>query len=286
MPVLPYLRRATIQPTYPVLNRRHPIAKDIAFFCTQRGGKFVDLVTGAVGTFNGAGKQPLARGQARPAATIQANLTSAGSDYYEFPHNPAWNLIGDISLLWSGVIATGSAFRHFAGKHAAGGGADNPFDFRTDSGAAPRAALVRANAGGATINSSAFNAMALGVYNHAGVTCNAANNGSHNYYNNGGPAEVTSAVSGNAATSNTQTLRVGRRADGAVQMNGTTEAVIGWARIVGGGEFTSLWRNIWQLTEPTELWSIFFDDGAAAQVAYPIADIATNGWLPSSGTDL
>ncbi len=144
-------RRWRRQPTGLVaIDWSHPLIAnaDLRFFVTRVDGVFVDLVTGAFGTPNGSAVIVPRAGLRGVPSSMQASLASATSDYYEFAHDASWNLTGDMSLLWRGELTSAGALKHFAGKHAAGGGSNNPFDFRTDSSSPAKAVLVRSSAGG------------------------------------------------------------------------------------------------------------------------------------------
>lgn len=132
------------QPTRPVpIDRSHPLASSLRFFIVFIDGVAIDLQSWAIGTRNGS---PVVQASRIPAGTgTVAKLTAGSSDYYEFAHRPEWEITGAISLAWRGIVSTGSAFRHFGGKHSSGGGSNNPFDFRTTNNAAPQVALVRSN---------------------------------------------------------------------------------------------------------------------------------------------
>jgi hypothetical protein len=130
-------------------------------------------------------------------------------------------------------------------KHTTNGATDNPFGFLTDNAATPSLSIVRANAGGyrqwlaqpvtlgvvqehvvsfpgsliETMPSAYINAVAQSVSNPSGTG--------------------TGAVTGSAAD-----LRVGRRADDIVQLDGTIIHAAIWSRALSAADI------LWLYTEP------------------------------------
>ena len=234
------------------LDTRHSLYKGLRFF-VYFPGVALEAVTGSIGVLNGAGyvsnNLTTVRGGGRSAA-----LASATSDFYEFPANPNYNITESITLAWRGQINTGSAFRHFAGKHLSNGAADNPFDFRTDNAANPVPTVVRANA---TTSRSIFpSGLAIPLAIPATVEFKQgpliSNDGI--FYVNGIREAVPGSAPTTATTTNTATLRVGRRADGSVQMDGYTQYIAGWARELTEAELISFRANPWQLFEPRRIY--------------------------------
>lgn len=133
-------------------------------------------------------------------------------------------------------IASGSALRHFLGKHASGGATACPIDFRTDNQAAPRLVLNRANT---ATRSWTGPATTVGAYRMYSLTAPQAIEGTPIFYVGVTPTAGTGAGTGTgAATGSAATLRMGRRADGAVQMDGTIAALLVYGRQLGAGEIT------------------------------------------------
>ncbi len=193
----------------------------------ENGGAPIDLVTGQVATvFSGAPTWSMTSDG--PASEIDS------IDGWQLAHHPSYNLIGEMSIIWRGVIDTGSAFRHFAGKHATGGGTNNPFDFRTSNAASPKASLTRATAAGA--NTYAGPVLPLGKLFTIAVSQNTLVNGDVTFYLDGVPsAGVLTGGASSFVTGNTEPLLFGRRADGVVQLDGRQSLLCGFQKGVGAG---------------------------------------------------
>lgn len=242
---------------YLEIDWSHELSDRLAFFIVQSGGNFYDLVNDARGTKNGSAAIADFKGRTGDAA---AKLASATSDYYAFADVTPYHITGDISLLWSGIINTGSAYRSFAMKGLGGGGTNAPFDFRTDNSAVPKIALVRSNAGSVSLNVTATSGtLSLGVPHQAGVS-SVVSTGAVAMYRDGINTD-NFAVGGYTVTADTTNLKVGRRTDGVVQMDGFTEFVIGWSRSLSASEFRELWDNPYQLVRVDQRRLYF---GAAA----------------------
>lgn len=129
------------------------------------------------------------------------------------------NLLGALTVIVVANIDTGSAFREFVCKAAGNGGTQNPLDFRTDSGATPKLVVVRANTTSGLYNGPN---VTVGGWKMYSVVCPSAIETSPTFYVNtastGGGIEVGAATG--APTGSSANLRVGRRADGATQMDG------------------------------------------------------------------
>lgn len=167
--------------------------------------------------------------------------------YYCVGHN-SYNEV--TSIIWGGELNSGTTGHHFAGKHLSNGGSDNPFDFRTDSSLPPLVNLVKANSGfkiWASTASIPTGQYVTVAYSHAGPI-----EGAPTFYINGRASSATDAGgagSGNANPS-TAALNIGRRADGAVPLNGKISFVIGFAKVLTADEHFSLSQNPWQLVRP------------------------------------
>ena len=238
----------------------HPLAKNLRFFIANLNGLGVpiDLVSYQVGTVSGSART---EGSFIPQGSgIVSKLTSASSDYYSWSNIDAHNILTEITLAWRGMLSTVGGYRHFAGKHASNGGTNNPFDFRTNNTAGSTAVvLVRAE----TFASASFTSSATISAGTSAQTVEMTHTGPLNVnataYINGVSGSTSGATgSGATPTTNTTGLRVGRRSDGVVQMDGYTEYVLGWARVLTEAELR-LFRNApYALLKKTPSKSYFF----------------------------
>lgn len=211
------------------IDSSHPLASSLRFFIVFINGVAIDLQSWAIGSRNGSAA---VQASAVPSgAGTVAKLAAGSSDFYEFAHRPGSEILTEITLAWRGRINSGGAFRHFAGKHVGGGGTNCPFDFRTDSSASPVPVLVRSSGSG-FVENVATSGITVGVPTTVEVTKGADLSNTPSFFIGG--AAVGSSTSGvtGTATGTAAALRVGRRADGAVQMDGFTEYVAGFASIL------------------------------------------------------
>lgn len=223
-----------------VLDRAHPINKDIRFFIATDGqGNFFEYVKNTVTTKNGSaapGMLQRAYGNAKVA-----KLASASSDVLSMGQDASHDMLGDISLFWSGQINSGSAFRSFIAKCTNNGANATPYDFRTDNSAAPIIILGRGSAAASLQYSSSPLTVPLNKPATVGVSIAVANTFAKFYVNN--TILQTNPGSAITPTASATGLRVGRRPDGAVQMDGFTECAIGFARVLADAEFATLIDN-------------------------------------------
>ena len=227
----------------------HPLARDLRFFIVFIGGMAIDLCAQSVGAKNGsAAVQP---SSIPVGGGTVAKLASASSDYFDWPHREATELIDSITLAWAGRINS-VASHHFAGKHTGSGGTDNPFDFRTNGSGAP--ALVRGKNGAGLCIHEGASALTANVRQTVEITQGPLLNATSLMYANGASMSVTVVVAGpaNNAAASGQPIRVGRRADGFVQMDGFTEYVAGWARQISAVDLAEFRRAPYAILRPRE----------------------------------
>jgi hypothetical protein len=159
-------------------------------------------------------------------------IRSGSSSYFEFTGIPDTRLLLGLTLQWRGIVAA-SNLKHFAGKHLSNGGTNNPFDFRTDGGTN----LVCVRADGTfsqTDNGSAITLNKLQTYTYLDPRPNTSRN--REFWINGIKKTTGSGASSLSVTGSSTTLRIGRRADGAVQMNGKCQYFRAWGRGLTGTE--------------------------------------------------
>jgi len=193
------------------IDHGHPLANGLVFdaIFNEGGGQYVrDLVTGTYGIGNSShGWHP--------------NGTNiSGTSYWEFSNIPDTGLLWAITLIWRGNIRTGGDYRHFMGKHGGNGAINNVFDYRTDNSATPLLTLVRSDGG---TNSVTGPAVTLGQFKTYAVSDPRGNAPTPIVWAIDGIEKGTSASENIARIASNSPLRIGRRADGAVQMDGICE---------------------------------------------------------------
>lgn len=237
-----------------------------------RTGPFAyDPVTRLYGAFSGATRTVAA------AVGRVIKLDSASSSYFSETAADA-PYIGPITLVWWGRIDTGSNYRHFFGKHQSNGASDCPFDFRTDNAATPSLALVRAMSG--ANHSWSGPTVSLGVFHHiACVLASGDMNEQPLFYIDGVMTGGTN-ISGGAGTvtGTNQPIRVGRRDDGAVQMDGVLVDARIYQRVLTRGEIEGL-------VDPTTRWDLYLPTARRQRRAKAPAAAAANKLLLRMQTD-
>lgn len=173
-----------------------------------------------------------------PAWVIEGNgwaIDLDGSDYLNSAEPVDRPFLGEITLVWCGTIDTGSAFRHFMGKHTGNGATNNPFDFRTHSDATPSLRLIR-SAGASSVQWEGP-ATTLGESHLYGAVVDVASATAEFYVDDTRTTNTQSAIT---PTGSGAAIRIGRRADGAVQMDGKLEAAYIWSRRLNHNEMTMI----------------------------------------------
>ncbi len=242
------------------LNRTHPLSRGLEFCVIMN--EF-----GSPASWEHVGKKSVAF-NGSPAWSRGELVDIDETDYLSIAGASDAPFLGDITLIWFGVVDTGSEYRHFMGKHATTGGTSNPFDFRTDNAAAPVIALSRANDGYHVWRSST--AITLGEQFMAAVTSVDLDADPTFHYIS--PTkyfmETVSPWSGSGSgvpTGSGADIRIGRRDDGAVQLDGAIGFAMGFSRILSASEITSLYRDPYQMFAESAVAPWFGDLGAAVE---------------------
>ncbi len=195
-------------------------------------------LTDYVGGFNGT----LGTGAADRPDWVAAGLDfiPANADVVINTTFPDTNVLGAITICVVANIDTGAAFRAFIGKCLTNGGSNNPFDFRTSNAATPLLILIRANGSGGVVREYAGQATTLGAYRMYSVVCSDGLVQTAPTFYIGSSAQVGSLVGGGnqngAVTGSSASLRIGRRPDGAVQMDGIIAYILIYSRALSAGE--------------------------------------------------
>jgi hypothetical protein len=158
-------------------------------------------------------------------------------DYVNVPMSDAL-LLGPVTLCaW--VLIRGASLNAFMSKHTGGGGTNNPFDFRTGT-AANNLTIVRANA--SSYVSYSGPSLASNTWIHVGVMFNGAASNVPVFWVNGKSTAGTvdaGSLSGPVTGSNTD-MRLGRRADGSVQLDGLADDYRMYNRMLSSQEMNLL----------------------------------------------
>lgn len=219
-------------------------------FYESGGLVLLDVVSKRVGSFNAMTPADWIVSPGRPSG-FACNFD--GAKFVSAPVADDAPYLGKITIAALARVDTGAAFHHFAGKHTGGGGTQNPFDFRTDNAGTPALFLVRANGG---FRGHSGPAVTLGVWKHYCVTTGTLLEDLPTYYVDGVPtAGVHALGSGTGApTGSGADIRIGRRADGATQLDGAIGLLAIWRRALSGGEVAEWYRNPWQVFPVRRLW--------------------------------
>jgi len=163
-------------------------------------------------------------------------------DYVTITDTDDTKYTGAITLCTWAKIDTGSAYRHFMGKHASNGATQNPFDFRTTSDTIPLLVFVRANSDSKNWTGPA---VTLGAWKHYCVTAPSAIESAPTFYIDG-VAAVTPTAGGTGtgtATGSGAAIRIGVRSDSAVRMDGSMDEVRIYNRALSAAEIQSLYNQ-------------------------------------------
>lgn len=217
---------------------QRPLAQGLALalLCHEGGGAdAVDLVTGARATRSGTSASWVAgRSVAGPAVDLSGTGHLAGSTVADTPFT------GAITLVWRGVLRATEP--HFLGKHSSNGTTDSLFDFRgSGSGGSAQLYLGRANAGGRRVHRGGTTVLDA-PRTYAVTAPSNLVEGVPTFYV--GPVATTGTLDSGTATGavlgSGAALRVGRRIDTAVQLNGVVELALAYSRALAQAEIAAL----------------------------------------------
>lgn len=197
------------------------------------GTTLTDYVTGYNGTLGtGGSDQP-------DWVTAGLDFVPGNSDVVTNATMPDSVLLGALTVCVVAQLDTGSAFREFLSKTAGNGATNCPLEFRTSNAATPVLVSVRSNAGGTkTYNGQST---AVGAYRMYTVVYTDGNVDTVPTFYLGTSSTGGSGATGTgtgAATGTSQNLRIGRRADGAVQMDGIMAYILIYNRALSAAEIT------------------------------------------------
>lgn len=204
------------------------------FLFSVSGGGAVDSVARAFGA--------LSSGATIGADRNGKNVKFDGSSgSVTFPTNDAYNITGPLTLVWVGTATDYSTYSMLITRAVANGIRNNPFELRIDQSSG-NLLLTRGNGSGYTFSGSTtavpLNVPVVVVATQSGELGNAAS-----FYINGASTGVsTGGGTSGPATSNTEPLYLGRRADGNYQ-KGTTGVIAGFNRVLSAAEIAEITAN-------------------------------------------
>lgn len=210
---------------------------------------FSSKLNGSVGTYYGV------------------NLPDAGWFQFENTYIADTGLLEEIAWVWRGNFRDdGSTLTGFQmiGKHAGNGATNNPFDISASHGGAPQFTITRAHASDFRQQVSPASGITFDTDYTIGFNSGKTMEATSYYFKDGrvwGTATLAGSGSG-AVTSGGQALRVGRRADAALQFRGRSERQLIWGRNLSALEMWKMHNN------PDELfWEEDFTAGTATVAA-------------------
>jgi hypothetical protein len=246
----------TRQPQGAARIRTYWLSRGLVFLFN--GATFQDLVTGTFATNVGAvGRRANVNGSIGPDIS--------GTQYLEFTDRDALDITAELSIFWRGVFdATAGAYRCPISK-ANGNGIDyTPFDVYVDL-TSGKLAFSRSKAGGFD-SRTVDTAMTAGVVTTFGVVAGPLMQDALSAYVNGSASSVTLGASGSgSALANIKGLRIGRRDDGATQLDGSVECIALFNKRLSSEEYFRLYRDPWgELLVPSRRARRSVQLGAAA----------------------
>jgi hypothetical protein len=149
-------------------------------------------------------------------------------------------ILGALTVCIVANIDTGANFRAFVVKALTNAGTDNPLDFRTDNAATPKLTTVR----GTTIIGNRYEysgpTVTIGSWRMYTVTCpDGLVESVPTFYVGAAPTtgtKVFGTSTGLSVTGSGAAFRIGRRADGATQMDGKIAYILVYSRALSGAE--------------------------------------------------
>lgn len=254
-----------------VVDRTHPLAREVRFFIDCRGGYAVDLVRGIQLTRSGtigSGHDPkFADEVSVPDSTDHFSLSNAGS----------LQITGSISLIWRGYVDV-LQDTQFASK------SDSSFgeEFMWFLTAAGEWRFKRADAAFDNRVWQASASLSADVWYTLGVTQGATINLTPTGWRDR-TATTWSSIEGTstaAAKATDGDVRIGRDATTIYQLNGSVSYAMGFARAISEAEYLALEENPWQILRPDQR-RIYVNIAAGTVVTPSKADLTLTGFSPS-----
>jgi hypothetical protein len=191
-------------------------------------------------------------GKRYPSTTIPEKIITSngfgfsipGSGEIDFLSDSRLNVLGDITILWDGVFTTTSVLNCLCSMSDSNGTVNTPFDVWVGSNLY---SFGRANANG-WVQWIAFDTVNVGnnrfcfVHKIGDVPKVTTKNITRSMFWNSGTEPPSFSP-----TATSTPLRIGRRSDGATQLNGAVNLVAIWSRSLDSYEVNSISENPWQI---------------------------------------
>jgi len=179
------------------------------------------------------------------------------------------DLTGKITLVWRGSLRDdGNTLTELQiiGKHAGNGATNNPFDFNTSHGGTPTPRVTRATAGSFVIHQAPA-ALSFDTNYTIAVFQDGADISQAATYFKDGASWGTASTSGGGSgqcTGGAADVRIGRRADNALQFRGRNERILIYTRALSAQEH-------WQIHDDPDV--VFQEDDYATSISIVSASL-------------
>lgn len=226
---LPGLRQRRIKPPGGLtLRRDHPLARGLVAYVVFGGpyGLGYDVVTGSLFA---PSNSPSLR-----AARDGIGLDLTGTAFVSAASRPAWNVTGDVTVAWRGLLRSVVSNNSLICKipTGGGGGANTPFSLEVTNPDAGKVSFVRSNTGGLNFRvwQSGSVLVAVNTLTTLGVSAGPSMDAAPVFYaggalDTGAPTSQFGGAGTGAATTNGDPLVIGRRPDGGGQMDGVASVM-------------------------------------------------------------
>jgi len=207
---------------------------------------------------------------------------TGGTTYASLPSSNNYNILGEITLLWYGIIDDATQYNFLLARFVGNGGDHNPFELRIDAGGVAR--LTRSGAAATPYFSVATtSAIPSGVPVCLVVTSGAdLSSGVSSFYINGLPVSSSVAQYGNTgpALGNTEPLLLGTREDFYTYAKTRTALAAGFPKILLPAQIAAVSANPWQLFKaPRRVLKAASGGGTAVNPG--AGSIALTGYAPT-----
>ena len=165
------------------------------------------------------------------------------NDYVRVEHDPSLNMTGDLTISAWLYITRGGKYQAIVTKCEGNGGWNNPFDFRTNYGAEPQLAFVRADT---VAHERVYSKVKMPLHQWHHVLVRVENNVPDFYVNGILAGKYADTIFTRTPTGNTNPLQIGRRDDG-LYFNGMIDEVMIFDRALSPEEIHALYHNDFSL---------------------------------------
>lgn len=231
-------RKRFVPPKGATLDRMHPLAQQMQFLFLPGHG-LVDLVGNYPGTRSGS--PAIAATAYGPGSSVRSSTT----DYYSFD-TPDAPYLDALSIAVYFRTLSASAFRCLVSKVSGNGGANSPFDVYLSNSASPQTiSFTRGDVAGVNgwnlSSAIATNVDYVWVVSNPSLQSTTSRHCLNGVITSAGRS--TSLAGAGAATGAGKPIRVGRRDDGATQMDAQLACVAIWSRALADAEMQQLYAD-------------------------------------------